>query len=218
MQFQGGSVFPIALLLVVVLGVASIVYARQTIPGAGDGAPVTPISEYYDVAYGINICGDWATINDGGGAVNADGRIDYPAYRDTGVYQYADGVATVHPYAAELADVPLDLSALLGCERAVMQGDRQVLLVGVPERLEDQLRLGAGVDEDERGPVRPDRCVDPVDGVEPHMPGPGEALIVLFPAGPRSTGQQDLHLGLRRLAHHTQRSKDGRTTETVVNG
>jgi len=25
-------------------------------------------------------------------------------------------------------------------------------------------------------------------------------------------------LGLRRLAHHTQRSKDGRTTETVVNG
>ena len=37
-QFQGGSVFPIALLLVVVLGVAAIVYARQTIPGAGDGA------------------------------------------------------------------------------------------------------------------------------------------------------------------------------------
>jgi putative ABC transport system ATP-binding protein len=25
-------------------------------------------------------------------------------------------------------------------------------------------------------------------------------------------------LGLRRLAHHTHRSKDGRTTETVVNG
>ena len=91
------------------LGVAAIVYARQTIPGAGDGAPVTPISEYYDVAYGINICGDWATINDGDAALNADGRIDYPAYRDTGVYQYANGVATVHPYAAELADVPLDL-------------------------------------------------------------------------------------------------------------
>lgn len=113
-QFQGGSVFPIALLLVVVLGVASIVYARQTIPGAGDSAPVTPISEYYDVAYGINICGDWATISDGDAELNADGRIDYAAYRETGVYQYGEGVATVHPYAAELADVPLDLSALLG--------------------------------------------------------------------------------------------------------
>ncbi|MGB0148809.1 MAG: hypothetical protein ACPF97_07995 [Ilumatobacteraceae bacterium] len=122
-QFQGGSVFPIALLLVVVLGVASIVYARQTIPGAGDGAPVTPISEYYDVAYGINICGDWATINDGDGAVNADGRIDYPAYRDTGVYQYAEGVATVHPYAAELADVPLDLSALLAVHGITIADD-----------------------------------------------------------------------------------------------
>ncbi|MGB1645423.1 MAG: hypothetical protein ACPHES_10040 [Ilumatobacteraceae bacterium] len=122
-QFQGGSVFPIALLLVVVLGVASIVYARQTIPGAGDGAPVTPISEYYDVAYGINICGDWATINDGDGSVNADGRIDYPAYRDTGVYQYADGVATVHPYAAELADVPLDLSALFAVHGITIADD-----------------------------------------------------------------------------------------------
>lgn len=112
-QFQGGSVFPIALLLVIVLGVASIVYARQTIPGAGDGAPVTPISEYYDVAYGVNICGEWATISDGDAEPNADGRIDYSAYRETGVYQYGEGVATVHPYAAELADVPLNLSALL---------------------------------------------------------------------------------------------------------
>jgi len=112
-QFQGGSVFPIALLLVIVLGVASIVYARQTIPGAGDGAPVTPISEYYDVAYGINICGDWVTISDGDAELNADGRIDYASYRETGVYQYGEGVATVHPYAAELADVSLDLSSLL---------------------------------------------------------------------------------------------------------
>ena len=123
MQFQGGSVFPIALLLIVVLGVASIVYARQTSPGAGDGAPVTPISEYYDVAYGINICGDWATISDGDGERNAEGRIDYPAYRDTGVYQYSEGVATVHPYAAELTDVPLNLSALLAVHGITIADD-----------------------------------------------------------------------------------------------
>lgn len=122
-QFQGGSVFPIALLLVVVLGVASIVYARQTIPGAGDGAPVTPISEYYDVAYGINICGDWAMISDGDVEPNAEGRIDYSAYRETGVYQYGEGVATVHPYAAELEDVPLELSALLGVHGITIADD-----------------------------------------------------------------------------------------------
>ncbi len=122
-QFQGGSVFPIALLLVIVLGVASIVYARQTIPGAGDGAPVTPISEYYDVAYGINICGDWATISDGDTELNADGRIDYSAYRETGVYQYGEGVATVHPYAAELADVSLDLSAVLAVHGITIADD-----------------------------------------------------------------------------------------------
>ena len=122
-QFQGGSVFPIALLLVIVLGVASIVYARQTIPGAGDGAPVTPISEYYDVAYGINICGDWATISDGDAEPNADGRFDYTAYRETGVYQYGEGVATVHPYAAELADVSLDLSSVLAVHGITIADD-----------------------------------------------------------------------------------------------
>ena len=80
---------------------------------AGDGALVTPISEYYDVAYGINICGDWVTISDGDAELNANGRIDYASYRETGVYQYGESVATVHPYAAELADVSLDLSSLL---------------------------------------------------------------------------------------------------------
>ena len=112
-QFQGGSVFPIALLLVIVFGVASIVYARQTLPGVGGGDPVTPISDYYDVAYGVYLCDEWATLTDNPAELGADGRYSYSAYKETGVYQYGEGVATVHPYAAELAGVTADLGEVL---------------------------------------------------------------------------------------------------------
>ncbi len=114
-RFQGGRIFPMSVLVVLVLGVASIAYARQSIPGYGDGDPVTPISEYRDVAIGFDICGEWQVL-EYAGEPGADGRIlnADEAYRATGVYAYGDEVVTVHPYAAELADASLDLGAVLG--------------------------------------------------------------------------------------------------------
>ena len=44
----------------------------------------------------------------------------------------------------------LDAAALADIERAVMQRDRQRILVDAPEFLEQQLRLAAGVDEEQR--------------------------------------------------------------------
>lgn len=114
-RFQGGRVFPLSVLIVLVLGVSSIVYARQSIPGFGDGDPVTPVSEYRDLAIGFNLCGDWQTL-EYAGEPGTDGRIlnDDAAYRATGVYAYGEDVITVHPYAAELVDASLDLGAVLG--------------------------------------------------------------------------------------------------------
>jgi hypothetical protein len=54
----------------------------------------------------------------------------------------------------------LDLAALADIERAVMQRDRQVVLVDGPEFLEQQLRLAAGVDEEQRRLVRRSAAVD----------------------------------------------------------
>jgi hypothetical protein len=107
-------VFPLAVTLVLVLGLASIAYARQSIPGFGDGDPVTPVSEYRDLAIGFDICGDWKVL-EYPGEPDTDGRIlnDDADYRATGVYAYGDEVVTVHPYAAELVDARLDLGAVL---------------------------------------------------------------------------------------------------------
>ena len=54
----------------------------------------------------------------------------------------------------------LDLAALAHVERAVMQRDREVIVVHSPKLLEDQLGLAARVDEDQRHLVALDQIVD----------------------------------------------------------
>ena len=54
----------------------------------------------------------------------------------------------------------LHLAALADIERTVMQRDRQRVLVDVPEFLEQDFRLAACIDEEQRGLVRLDRLVD----------------------------------------------------------
>ena len=54
----------------------------------------------------------------------------------------------------------LDLAALRHVERAVMQRDREVVVVDAPQLLEDHLGLAAGVDEHQRRLVLLDQLVD----------------------------------------------------------
>jgi len=60
----------------------------------------------------------------------------------------------------------LDLAPLLGRQRAVVQADRQVVLVHRPQRLENELGLPAGVDEDQRHAGAADDVVDLRQGVQ----------------------------------------------------
>ena len=71
----------------------------------------------------------------------------------------------------------LDLAALLHRQRAVMQADRQVLVVDAPQRVEGKLGLGARVDEDDRGLVLADDVVDLRHRMAPHMAAPGNAVL-----------------------------------------
>ena len=70
----------------------------------------------------------------------------------------------------------LDPAPLADIERAVMQRDRQIVVVDAPEFLEQQLGLAAGVDEEQRGLVALDRVVDVRHGVARRMAGPGHVL------------------------------------------
>ncbi len=68
----------------------------------------------------------------------------------------------------------LDPAALGDVEAAVMQRDRHRLRVQLPERLEHQFGLRAGVDEHDRHGGGPDALQHLGRAVEAHMAGPGQ--------------------------------------------
>ena len=71
----------------------------------------------------------------------------------------------------------LDLAPLLGGQGAVVQGDRQVVLIDRPQRLEDELGLPAGVDEDQAQPCAADGVIDFRDGVDAGVARPRHAAF-----------------------------------------
>ena len=102
--------------------------------------------------------------------------------------------------SAPCAHRRLDPAALLDRERAVVQRDRQVVVVVPPQLAEQDLRLGAGVDEDERGAGRLDHLVERRRGIGAVVAGPGHARV----------RQQDRHVGLGTRAALDQARRAGR--------
>ena len=84
-------------------------------------------------------------------------------------------------------DRRLDLAPRLDRERAVMDADRQILVVHRPQILEDQLGEASRVAEDEGGPVPLDLAHHVLRGPAAAMPRPGDFLVL---------GQHDRDLGL----------------------
>ena len=53
-RFQGGTLFPMLILLILVVGIGTIVYARASVPAA-DASPPT-IEDHWHMAYGFSLC------------------------------------------------------------------------------------------------------------------------------------------------------------------
>jgi len=71
----------------------------------------------------------------------------------------------------------LDLAPLLGGQRAVVERDRQVVLVQPPQLLEGELRLPAGVDEHQGRAGLADHVVDLGHGVLGGVARPGDLAV-----------------------------------------
>ena len=69
-----------------------------------------------------------------------------------------------------------DLTTLRHIEGAVMQRDREPIVVDAPQFLEDPFGLAARIDENERSVVPFDQFVDLVDRMLRGMTGPGQML------------------------------------------
>jgi hypothetical protein len=97
-RFQGGTLFPFIVALVVVLGLGTVVYARQTQPAA-DASPPT-INQHWHAAYGFYICGEWYRLQGDQEVRNAQGQLTSTNYLQTGVHSHDDGVIHWHPFTS----------------------------------------------------------------------------------------------------------------------
>jgi hypothetical protein len=97
-RFQGGTLFPFIVALVVVLGLGTVVYARQSQP-AFDASPPT-INQHWHAAYGFYICGEWYQLQGDQEVRNAQGQLTSTNYLQTGVHSHEDGVIHWHPFTS----------------------------------------------------------------------------------------------------------------------
>jgi hypothetical protein len=97
-RFQGGTVFPAAVALTLILGVALIAYARQTLPAADSSRPT--INDHWHAAYGFYLCDTWYQLQGNLEETDANGQFLNQNFLRTGIHSHGDGVMHWHPYTS----------------------------------------------------------------------------------------------------------------------
>jgi hypothetical protein len=97
-RFQGGTIFPIAVAATLILGLALIVYSRQTLPAA-DSSPPT-INDHWHAAYGFYLCDTWYQLEGNLEERNTQGQFINTNFLQTGIHSHDDGVIHWHPYTS----------------------------------------------------------------------------------------------------------------------
>jgi hypothetical protein len=97
-RFQGGTLFPLIVALVVVLGTALVIYSRQSRPAADASAPT--IDDHWHHTYGFLICDTWVQLEGDGEAQDANGRPTNVEYARTGIHSHEDGLIHWHPFSS----------------------------------------------------------------------------------------------------------------------
>jgi hypothetical protein len=103
-RFQGGTLFPAVVLGVVIVGLLTIVYARESRPDPGSFPP--QVGDHWHAAYGMYVCDGWLpklTGNQEEKTTSSDGSEQYvnEDFGSTGIHSHDDGVIHYHPYSAK---------------------------------------------------------------------------------------------------------------------
>jgi hypothetical protein len=103
-RFQGGTLFPAVVLGVVLVGLLTIVYARQSRPDPGSFPP--QVGDHWHAAYGIYACDGWLPNLSGTAeeqVVDSQGNETFvnDMYASTGIHSHDDGVIHYHPNSAK---------------------------------------------------------------------------------------------------------------------
>lgn len=105
-RFQGGSIFPIAVAIVVVLGLLAIVYGRESRPSDGSGVPRVNngenIDAHWHAAFGIYICDTFqpkivGTLEETGVDSTGQSVLLNDKFKILGIHSHGDGIIHYHP-------------------------------------------------------------------------------------------------------------------------
>ncbi len=113
MRFQGGTLFPLVVAIVLVVGLGLVVYARASRPE--DVAPFA--SDHWHGAYGFQICSETPNVELTGNIeeVDADGNlVGTEAYVTSGVHSHDDGVIHWHPTGSRATGRDAQLGVFFG--------------------------------------------------------------------------------------------------------
>lgn len=127
-RFQGGTVFPVAVLAVAVIGVALILYARGSIDSEAPG-PRASNGDHWHVAYGFYACD--AESAESAYLGNLTGNIESTSkYLATGVHSHDDGVIHWHPTSAKASGRNAKLDVFLDNYDIDLTDDKLTFPVG----------------------------------------------------------------------------------------
>jgi len=99
-RFQGGTLFPLIVMGILVLGLGTIVYARQSQPALDATPPTT--NDHWHAAYGFTLCDqpEFVELTGAKEEVDASGQFTSTAFLATGVHSHNDSVIHWHPYGS----------------------------------------------------------------------------------------------------------------------
>ena len=152
-RFQGGTLFPVIVALVVVLGLGLIVYARESRPAADASAPT--INDHWHHVYGFYICGEWVQLNGDGEDRDINNQPTNVKYARSGIHSHDDGLIHWHPFSSASVGRRADLGVFLDVYDVELSND----VLEFPE--EQRAQLPAAFQEDGRFESGDTECPNP---------------------------------------------------------
>jgi len=96
-RFQGGTLFPLVVAIVVILGVSLVVYSRQSRPSADASAPT--VNDHWHHAYGFYLCDTWVKL-EGALEEQTSSGFTNTDFARTGIHSHDDGLMHWHPFTS----------------------------------------------------------------------------------------------------------------------
>ena len=134
-RFQGGTLFPVVVTIVIVLGLSLVFYARQSRPSVdASGAPQQ--SDHWHHAYGFYLCDTWFQLE---GDAEQQGTDNFNQYQRTGIHSHDDGLIHWHPFSSASVGSNAKLGVFLDTYGVELTNDKLTFPESQQVALEEQL-------------------------------------------------------------------------------